>query len=102
MKPAGAANHDCHRLSTCLNQHFPPPGVLAGGGAVRHDARPGAAGPQAEAWMALERRNSEESSGTRNAILDATEAIMREEGYAAVSSRRVAEKAGLKSQLVHY
>lgn len=27
---------------------------------------------------------------------------MREEGYAAVSSRRVAQKAGLKSQLVHY
>jgi AcrR family transcriptional regulator len=39
---------------------------------------------------------------TRNAILDATEAIMREEGYAAVSSRKIAEKAGLKSQLVHY
>ncbi len=27
---------------------------------------------------------------------------MVEEGYAAVTSRRVAEKAGLKSQLVHY
>ncbi len=27
---------------------------------------------------------------------------MREEGYAAVTSRRVAERAGLKSQLVHY
>jgi AcrR family transcriptional regulator len=39
---------------------------------------------------------------TRTAILDATESIMREEGYAAVSSRRIAEKAGLKSQLVHY
>lgn len=39
---------------------------------------------------------------TRAAILDATESIMREEGYAAVSSRRIAERAGLKSQLVHY
>jgi AcrR family transcriptional regulator len=39
---------------------------------------------------------------TRASILDATEALMREEGYAAVSSRRVAERAGLKSQLVHY
>ncbi len=39
---------------------------------------------------------------TRSAILDATAALMREEGYAAVSSRRVAERAGLKSQLVHY
>jgi len=39
---------------------------------------------------------------TRATILDATESIIREEGYAAVSSRRIAEKAGLKSQLVHY
>jgi AcrR family transcriptional regulator len=28
--------------------------------------------------------------------------ILRDEGYAAVSSRRIAEKAGLKSKLVHY
>jgi TetR/AcrR family transcriptional regulator len=35
-------------------------------------------------------------------ILDATEALMREEGYAAVSSRRIAARAGLKSPLVHY
>ena len=27
---------------------------------------------------------------------------MRDEGYAAVTSRRVAEQAGLKPQLVHY
>ena len=39
---------------------------------------------------------------TRTAILNAAEAIMREEGYAAVSSRRIAATAGLKSQLVHY
>jgi AcrR family transcriptional regulator len=39
---------------------------------------------------------------TRAAILDAAEAIMREEGYAAVSSRKVASVAGLKSKLVHY
>jgi AcrR family transcriptional regulator len=39
---------------------------------------------------------------TRTAILDATEQIMHEEGYAAVSSRKIASKAGLKSQLVHY
>jgi AcrR family transcriptional regulator len=43
-----------------------------------------------------------ESGGVRDAILDATESIMVEEGYAAVSSRRVAERAGLKSKLVHY
>jgi AcrR family transcriptional regulator len=52
--------------------------------------------------MKLERKSGEESSSTRDAILDATETIMIEEGYAAVTSRRVAEKAGLKSQLVHY
>lgn len=39
---------------------------------------------------------------TRSAILDATIEIMREEGYAAVSSRRIAAAAGLKSKLVHY
>lgn len=39
---------------------------------------------------------------TRTAILDAAEAIMRENGYAAVSSRKVASVAGLKSKLVHY
>jgi AcrR family transcriptional regulator len=52
--------------------------------------------------MTLERKSGEETSSTRDAILDATEIIMIEEGYAAVTSRRVAEKAGLKSQLVHY
>ncbi len=39
---------------------------------------------------------------TRAAILDAAEAIMRDEGYAAVTSRKVAAVAGLKSKLVHY
>jgi AcrR family transcriptional regulator len=35
-------------------------------------------------------------------ILAAAEQIMREEGYAAVSSRRVAERAGSKSLPIHY
>lgn len=39
---------------------------------------------------------------SRSAILDAAEAILRDEGYAAVSSRKVAVVAGLKSKLVHY
>lgn len=43
-----------------------------------------------------------EGTETRTAILDATIGIMREEGYAAVSSRRIAARAGLKSKLVHY
>ncbi|BBY41752.1 TetR family transcriptional regulator [Mycolicibacterium celeriflavum] len=35
-------------------------------------------------------------------LLDAAEQLLLEEGYAAVTSRRVADKAGLKPQLVHY
>ncbi len=51
----------------------------------------------------MKAQKSEEQGGsTREAILDATEAIMVEEGYAAVTSRRVEERAGLRSQLVHY
>lgn len=48
------------------------------------------------------RKANDDSAGTREAILDATESVMVEEGYSAATSRRVAEKAGLKSQLVHY
>lgn len=48
------------------------------------------------------KRSTGDNAGTKKAILDATEKIMCDEGYAAVSSRRVAEVAGLKSQLVHY
>ena len=43
-----------------------------------------------------------DTHGPKAAILDATIEIMRDEGYAAVSSRRIAERAGLKSKLVHY
>lgn len=39
---------------------------------------------------------------SREAILDAAETILRDEGYAAVSSRKVGTVAGLKSKLVHY
>ena len=41
-----------------------------------------------------------EDSKTR--LIKAAEQLMREEGYAAVTSRRVASRAGLKPQLVHY
>jgi AcrR family transcriptional regulator len=50
----------------------------------------------------LPRRVGAESSATRAPILDAAEALMREEGYGAVSTRRVATRAGLKPSLVHY
>jgi AcrR family transcriptional regulator len=48
------------------------------------------------------RRLGAETSKTRGALLDAAERLMLEEGYAAVTSRRVAARAGLKPQLVHY
>ncbi|MEU5880506.1 TetR/AcrR family transcriptional regulator [Spirillospora sp. NPDC047279] len=52
--------------------------------------------------MASESGPGAENSETRTAILDATQQIMLEEGYAAVSSRRVAERAGVNSALVYY
>jgi AcrR family transcriptional regulator len=52
--------------------------------------------------MASTRRIGAPDSKTRACLLDATEQLMLEDGYAAVSSRRVASKAGLKPQLVHY
>ncbi len=48
------------------------------------------------------RRIGTETSETRAALLDAAEQLMLAEGYAAVTSRRVAAQAGLKPQLVHY
>lgn len=39
---------------------------------------------------------------SRALILDAAERLMRREGYAAVSTRRVALEAGVKPPLVHY
>ena len=48
------------------------------------------------------RRVGASDSKTRAHLLDAAERLIRDEGYAAVTSRRVAAKAGLKPQLVHY
>ena len=48
------------------------------------------------------RRVGGEASATRAQMLEAAEALMRDEGYAAVSTRRVATRAGLKPSLVHY
>ena len=46
--------------------------------------------------------SASQDSKTRAQLLDAAERLLLEEGYAAVTSRRVAAKAGLKPQLVHY
>jgi len=48
------------------------------------------------------RRIGAEDSKSRAMLLDAAHAIMLEDGYAAVTSRKVAARAGLKPQLVHY
>jgi AcrR family transcriptional regulator len=48
------------------------------------------------------RRIGAATSETRSRLLDVTEQIMLEEGYAAVSSRSVAARAGVKAPLVHY
>jgi TetR/AcrR family transcriptional regulator len=52
--------------------------------------------------MASPRRLGLENSATRDAILQAARKILVEEGFAAVTSRRVSQRAGVKSQLVHY
>jgi AcrR family transcriptional regulator len=52
--------------------------------------------------MSKKRRIGAEDSATRKALLDAAMHLMVTEGYAAVTSRRVAAQAGLKPQLVHY
>lgn len=57
--------------------------------------------PASPAGGALRRLGAPDAKN-RTVLLDAAEQLLREEGYAAVTSRRVAEKAGLKPQLVHY
>lgn len=47
-------------------------------------------------------RQHAKSLATRNLVLDTTARLMLDEGYAAVSTRRVAKEAGLKAPLVHY
>jgi AcrR family transcriptional regulator len=52
--------------------------------------------------VVVTRRLGAETSETRAALLDATEQLMLDAGYAAVSSRRVAAIAGVRPALVHY
>lgn len=52
--------------------------------------------------MTSARRIGAPDAKNRGVLLDAAERLMLEEGYAAVTSRRVADKAELKPQLVHY
>ena len=52
--------------------------------------------------MAPARRSSVDDSTTRTALLDAAQSLMLEGGYAAVTTRRIAAKAGVNSALVYY
>lgn len=52
--------------------------------------------------MTSARRIGAPDAKNRGVLLDAAEQLMLEEGYAAVTSRRLASKAQLKPQLVHY
>lgn len=52
--------------------------------------------------MSSPRRIGAPDAKNRTVLLDAAETLMIEHGYAAVSSRRIADQAGLKPQLVHY
>jgi AcrR family transcriptional regulator len=52
--------------------------------------------------MPARRRRPNDDSATRTALLDAAEALMLEEGYAAVSSRRIASRASLPNAIHYY
>ncbi|MEU1983092.1 helix-turn-helix domain-containing protein [Nocardia sp. NPDC019395] len=52
--------------------------------------------------MSTPRRLGAPDAKNRGVLMDAAEQLMLEQGWAAVTSRRVAEYAGLKPQLVHY
>jgi len=52
--------------------------------------------------MGRKQQIGSETSATRTQLLDAAESLLREEGYAAVTSRRVGAKADVSPKLVHY
>jgi TetR/AcrR family transcriptional regulator, regulator of autoinduction and epiphytic fitness len=55
-----------------------------------------------KAAMPAVKKIKEKDAGARRRLLDATAQIMRDEGYAAATSRRVAALAGVKPALVYY
>ena len=54
------------------------------------------------AGMASTRQDDADAPDARTALLDAVERLMLNEGYAAVTSRRVAAEAGVNAGLVYY
>jgi AcrR family transcriptional regulator len=51
---------------------------------------------------ATPRNKKNRDAGARSKLIEATARLMREEGYAAATSRRVAAEAGVKQALVYY
>ena len=60
------------------------------------------AGSDAVSESSSPRKLGSDDSETRTLILNAAEQLMQEEGYAAVTSRRLGAKAGVNAQLIHY
>jgi AcrR family transcriptional regulator len=56
----------------------------------------------AERKMGSDRRMGPAGSDNWHAMLDGAEDILREEGHAALTSRRIAERIGVKQRLVYY
>jgi TetR/AcrR family transcriptional regulator, regulator of autoinduction and epiphytic fitness len=52
--------------------------------------------------MPAARKHQDKDDGARQRLMQATVQIMRDEGYAAATSRRVAALAGVKAALVYY
>jgi TetR/AcrR family transcriptional regulator of autoinduction and epiphytic fitness len=52
--------------------------------------------------MASAPKTKPKDAGARQRLMEATAQIMRDEGYAAATSRRVAARAGVRSALVYY
>lgn len=50
----------------------------------------------------MARRRGRDDSASRLALMDAVEALMRRDGYAQLSARKIAQEAGLNYQLVFY
>ena len=69
---------------------------------IRRVIKPRAAQPGNKVDHTAQAHRPSETADTRSALLDAAEALLLEEGYAAVTSRRVGERAGVNSALIHY
>lgn len=60
------------------------------------------AGRSSKTGAATRRSRRNTDAGARTKLIEATARLMREEGYAAATSRRVAAEAGVKQALVYY